>query len=128
MKKTELATRLGRITRVGSLSYALGVVGLILAPIIIWAQSEQPGVSPATIILLVILSIIIGLFFIFIGKSIVKSNHLLKTKLWALILLTLPIASGIIPLILFIYGIIGLYNAYKLSDVQLAERMKKVKK
>ena len=124
MKKEELDKRLERITRVGNLSYGLGIIGLILSPFYIWSQSSKPDFTTSTLFIMIIVTLAIAYFFISIGLSITKTNKLLKTKLWVLTVLTLPFAVGIIPLILFIYGIIGIYNAYKLSDQDLSRRIK----
>jgi len=123
MKKEELNKRLERITRVGNLSYGLGVIVLILSPLYIWSQSSKPDFTTETLFIMIISTLAIAYFFTSIGQSITRTNKLLKTKLWILTILTLPFAAGIIPLILFIYGIIGIYNAYKLNDQELSKRV-----
>ena len=124
MSKEELNERLSKITRVGEWSFGIGVLVLILSPLYIWVQSSQPGFSSGTLFFLIILALASAYFFTSIGNSIQHTNNLLRTKLWAVTILTLVFASGIIPLILFIFGIIGLYNAYKLNDQQLSQRVK----
>lgn len=122
------------ITRAGDGSFLMGVLFLVLSPFLALIGANDGGAflegpfNASQYIFNLIFYAIISVYFILLGRTIRDSNRLLRTKLWILLLSTLLLLAGVIPLVVLVWTIVAIYSVRKLKKLDASALEKRVTK
>ena len=113
------------ITRAGDGSYYMGFLVVFITPGLLYFFGPVLGDSYLGELVFYIL---LGLFFIILGRSIRNNNRFLLTKLWILLVTSILVLGGFIPILVFAWSIVAIYSVHKLKQLDASALEKRVAK
>ncbi len=124
-KKVERYLRL--ITRAGDGSYQMGFAIIIISSGLLLLSGPEGGDLPSYLVAFIII-LLLGTYFIMLGRSIRSNNQFLLAKLWILLMSTILVSGGIIPLIVLVWTIIAIHSVHKIKKLDASALEKRVAK